>query len=310
MRTTLSSIRWVFTGLSLSISSCHHQPPPASSNIYKLYQYKETRELVNYIEEASTHLKTEGIKAFEQYLPAHPEACSPRMYLFAYDLNGTCLFHPMIPEIVGKDLSDMKDLSGKPVIQEITRIAGADGPGSGWVHYLWAEGEEISPRWKSSYITRVILPEGDTIALGSGIYGLKTEKTFITDIVNTASSMLEKKGFKAIPVLQSDSGFFVYQDTYVFVMDEQGFAIADPSFPGIPGRNLIQMKDALGRPLVDMVKTRLAEQDSAWITYMWIKANESHPSRKLAYIKRIRIDGVTYLVGSSYFMEKPIWMKH
>lgn len=298
-----------FPALALVPMGCSPDKKPQEQSQESNYQFAETRELVRFVEDAAKTLSREGSSAFQKFREPESYWCTPRRYLFAYDLNGVCRFHPMIPDLQGKDLSTMKDLNGKPVIREITNIARSPKRNWGWVHYLWAEADEISPLWKSSYVMRVILPDGDTLALGSGIYGLKTEKPFISEMVDSASYLLEQYGLDIVPNILNDSGTFMYKDTYLFVMDDQGYAIADPSFPGLPGRNLHQLKDAMGRPIIGMMRSRLEEQDSAWVTYMWIKVNESHPSRKIAYVRKIEIGGKSYIVGSSYFLEKPIWMK-
>ncbi|MBN1200121.1 MAG: cache domain-containing protein [Bacteroidales bacterium] len=302
---------WISVTLAFTmvLAACTHGKKPEEHSQAGNYQFAETKELVRFVEDAAKLLSREGTAAYERFREPGSRWCSPSRYLFAYDLHGICCFHPMIGDLVGKDLSGMKDVNGKPVISEIIRIASNPDHPSGWVHYLWAEGDEISPRWKSSYIMKVSLPNGEVLALGSGIYGIKTEKVFITTIVDSASALLRQQGLNAISTLLNNSSLFMFKDTYIFMMDEHGYAIADPSFPGSPRRDLHQLKDALGRPIIEMMRDRLSQQDSAWVTYMWVKANESLPSRKLAYVRKLTIDGKTYILGSSYFLEKPIWMK-
>jgi signal transduction histidine kinase len=59
-------------------------------------------------------------------------------YLFAYDINGVCLFHPAIPELVGWNSLEFKDMNGQPVVRWINGIRHRPKPdASGWLFYLW-----------------------------------------------------------------------------------------------------------------------------------------------------------------------------
>ncbi|MGN6701741.1 MAG: cache domain-containing protein, partial [Burkholderiaceae bacterium] len=55
-------------------------------------------------------------------------------YFFLYDMHGKNLMHPRLPEIVGKNLWEMKDANGNPTIQRLTERARAGG---GFERYMW-----------------------------------------------------------------------------------------------------------------------------------------------------------------------------
>jgi len=43
--------------------------------------------------------------------------------------------------------------------------------------------------------------------------------------------------------------------------------------------------------------------------YMWPKPGEVTPSKKVAYIRKVRIGDKNYIVGSALFLADPIWLK-
>jgi len=87
------------------------------------------------------------------------------LYIYAYDFNGTVIAHGGDKALVGKNLMNMKDPNGVPVISELVRLAKT---GSGWLEYTWpnpANGNKEEP--KLGYVVKV----DDTWFLGSGTYG-------------------------------------------------------------------------------------------------------------------------------------------
>jgi two-component system NarL family sensor kinase len=85
-------------------------------------------------------------------------------YFFVYDLNGKNLMHPRQPELVGKNLWQMKDAAGNPTIQRLIAQARAGG---GFVRYEWSRPSTGKSAPKLGYV--VVLPAWGWM-LGTGIY--------------------------------------------------------------------------------------------------------------------------------------------
>ncbi|KRB73422.1 cache domain-containing protein [Noviherbaspirillum sp. Root189] len=85
-------------------------------------------------------------------------------YFFLYDLNGKNLMHPRQPELVGKDLWELRDTDGNPTIQRLILQAKAGG---GLVRYLWEKPSSKKVAPKLGYV--VMLPRWGWM-LGTGIY--------------------------------------------------------------------------------------------------------------------------------------------
>jgi len=85
-------------------------------------------------------------------------------YFFLYDLTGKSLMHPRQPELVGRDMWDMRDVSGAPVIQHLIERA---KQGGGFVEYLWRKPSTGQITAKLGYV--VALPRWNWM-LGTGLY--------------------------------------------------------------------------------------------------------------------------------------------
>jgi len=86
-------------------------------------------------------------------------------YFFITDLHPTVLMHPILPQLDGKDASDIKDPTGKRLFVEFVDVVKASG--AGYVRYLWPKPGEAEPVAKISYV-KGFEPWGWLI--GSGIY--------------------------------------------------------------------------------------------------------------------------------------------
>lgn len=87
-------------------------------------------------------------------------------YFFVYDLQGRALMHSRQPELVGRNLWELRDPQGRPTIQQL--IAGARADGGGYVEYAWpkpSSAGQVLP--KLGYVTT--LPRWNWM-VGTGLY--------------------------------------------------------------------------------------------------------------------------------------------
>ena len=274
------------------------------------YLYEDTKRLVTLVEDAADLMEKQGTTVFTEF-GTRGSRWLEDTYLFIYDLNGTCVFHPITPQLIGKHLMDFHDMNGKPVIRYLTDIGRRpERDASGWVFYLWEEGTQFLPRWKSAYTRKVVTPDGKTYVIGSGSYNLKIEKICVEDIVKKAVELMAAKGkTAAFEELRKPGSPFHFLDNYVFVMSIDGHSLVDPAYPTLAGRDLSDFRDAIGRPVVKEMISKLRTKEEGWVQYLWPKPGASLPSRKLVYIRKITVDGETLIVGSDFFVATPIWMK-
>ena len=86
-------------------------------------------------------------------------------YFFISDLQARMVMHPINPSLDGKDMTDVKDPSGKPIFAEFAKISKENG--GGFVDYLWPKPGESLPVPKVSYV-KLFEPWGWVV--GSGVY--------------------------------------------------------------------------------------------------------------------------------------------
>jgi len=85
-------------------------------------------------------------------------------YFFVYDLQGNNLMHPRQPELVGRNLWELRDASGVPTIQRLIARARAGG---GLERYNWAKPSSNKTAPKLGYV----VPIADWgWMMGTGIY--------------------------------------------------------------------------------------------------------------------------------------------
>jgi two-component system, NarL family, sensor kinase len=85
-------------------------------------------------------------------------------YFYVYDLHGKNLMHPRQPELVGRNLWEMRDNTGSPTIQRLIAKAKSGG---GIVRYLWEKPSSGKVAPKLGY---VVMLERWGWMIGTGIY--------------------------------------------------------------------------------------------------------------------------------------------
>jgi len=85
-------------------------------------------------------------------------------YFFVYDYQGKNLMHPRQPELVGRNLWELRDANGEPTIQRLVARAQAGG---GLQRYLWAKPSSSKTAPKLGYVVPVANWQW---MMGTGIY--------------------------------------------------------------------------------------------------------------------------------------------
>ena len=74
------------------------------------------------------------------------------LYVFVLDMSGVCLAHGGSTNLIGRDMTKIKDYDGRYFIQEV--VAGAKKKGTGWVDYHWANPSTKAWDKKSTYFKK------------------------------------------------------------------------------------------------------------------------------------------------------------
>ncbi len=265
-----------------------------------VYTYRRTKRVVAMLEAAVVEIEKKGRKAFPQFRVKGSKWFKGEMYLFIYTMDGVNIFHPVLKHLEGKNLYNLKDINGRPLIQHLIWKA---RKGGGWTHYMWTRPGEFIPTWKSGYVKKAVMPDGTEVFVGTGVYNIRTEKQFIIEMVDDAVDLVRKKGEKAFKEFRDDSNPYAFRESYIFVFKDDGTAVVDPAFPSLEGRSLLKYK--IIRYMIERIKGR----DRAWVSYLRPKPGDVKPSKKLAYLRAITVGSSRYIIGADFFPAKPIWMR-
>lgn len=123
------------------------------------------KDAIAMAEKGAAFMKASGKEAMmKKITDKDPDFVQGSLYVDMRDINtGIVLAHPINPSIVGKDLTDVPDASGKKYRREIIELAAKKG--SGWVDYQYKNPTSGKIEPKTTYILRV----GDAV-LEAGIY--------------------------------------------------------------------------------------------------------------------------------------------
>jgi len=123
------------------------------------------KDAIAMAERGAALIKAKGKEAMVKRINARdPEYVQGSLYIDMRDLyTGIVLAHPINSSIVGKDLTDIPDASGKKYRREIIELAQKSG--KGWVDYQYKNPVSGKVEPKSTYILRV-----DDVVLEAGIY--------------------------------------------------------------------------------------------------------------------------------------------
>lgn len=104
-------------------------------------------------------------------------------YFFVYDLDGRSLMHPRQPDLVGRNLWDVRDADGRPTIQLLIAKA---REGGGFVDFVWRRPSTGRSENKLGYVESV---PGWGWMVGTGLY---------TDDIAAARERIDRQAAQAI----------------------------------------------------------------------------------------------------------------
>lgn len=135
---------------------------------------KATPEMVMAkVDQAARLIEKEGATAFQKFMGNGSEFLFAGTYIWINDLNGVILMHPIKYKLVGKNLTGIKDRTGKRFIAMGVQVA--EEKGSGWISYLWPKPGHREVSSKVSYVKKVRAPDGTEMVLGCGVYDMNDE---------------------------------------------------------------------------------------------------------------------------------------
>jgi signal transduction histidine kinase len=268
------------------------------------YTNPETRSMVALVEAAAREVATRGEASFAEFRRKGGRWFQGDRYIFVLDPQGNSYVYPPDPRSEGVNYLAFQDLGGKPFGRMFVERS-SEGEGRGWVHYQWQRPnpDDRRPVWKSTYVKGVTAPSGKRYLVAGGLYEAPMEKAFVVQEVEAAAALLARQGRAAFDQLRDRSGRFFFHDTYVFVDTPDGVELVNPAFKEVEGRNILELRDREGRPMVrEYIRTAM-EKGSGWTTYLWPRPDSSTlPERKTTFVRKVTLPGgETLIVGSGLY---------
>lgn len=122
-------------------------------------------EAVELVKKARSYLKKQGReKALSEFSNPKGAFNDRDLYIFVVDRDGNMIAHGANPKLIGKRVTDIRDVNGKPFGQAMMDLAFKQDR-SGWIDYVFIHPVTKNMEPKSSYIER----EGDLL-IGCGIF--------------------------------------------------------------------------------------------------------------------------------------------
>jgi cytochrome c len=125
-------------------------------------------------------------------------------------------------------------------------------------------------------------------------------KKQLVEVVDKAAALIASQGEAAFDELRKPNSEWRHDAFYIFVTRSDGMSVVHPT---LEGKQILDLKDADGKMIIqDMIKA-VENQDSAWTEYMYPKPGATTPSKKSSYVRKVAAGGATYIVGAGVYLD-------
>ncbi len=214
------------------------------------------------------------------------------VYVFVLDKNGVFLAHGQEPQLIWKNMYNVKDARGSYFVRDMLSMA---KEGGGWVTYEWRDASKVS------YV-QPVKKDGNMYVIGAGYYPHSKKDSVIT-LVKGAVEVVKQDLKEGKPIAQAFStisyplGRFVLGDLYLYALDFEGNIFSNGNRPGLIGSNAWDYRDADGK-LVNQEVVQMLETsaEGVWIDY------QSKGALKRAYAEKVVDENdKEYFIACGYY---------
>jgi len=289
--------------LSIFILGCESRYEKLDLSVY---QYRDTKDLVKFVYDASLILKKDGLKSLEYFRNNRKLNYTPDYYLYIYDMNGVNIYHAGMPHLEGKNLWNLTDKNNKkPIQMVIASLADKNNP-HGWVHYSWWEPGKFYPVPKSSCHFKVTTPEGKTLFVGGGLNYPHEEKEFIRIIVDDAAQLIKEKGDSALSLIADPVSQYIFRDVKVFAFTSAGKLLISPVLnDSLTEFKLLDCVDEMGHKPFEKALEKLKNKDSVWEIFLAKNRYQRTLVKKSLYLRKTYIADQEIYVGAITDLPQP-----
>jgi hypothetical protein len=292
-----------FVLLSIFLSGCESRYKGLDLSCY---QYRDTKDLVKFVYDASLIVKRDGLKSLEYFRNNRRLNDTTDRYLYIHDINGVNIYHAGMPQLEGKNLCDLTDKNGKkPYLLAIAALADKNNPHA-WVHYSWWEPGKFYPVPKSSCHFKVITPEGKVLFVGGGLNYPHEEKEFIRIIVDDAAQLIKEKGNAAFSEISNPTSQYIFRDVKVFAFTPTGKLLISPVMnDSLAEFKLMDCVDEMGHKPFEKAVNELKNRDSVWEIFLEKNRYQRQLVKKSLYLRKTYMADREIYVGAITDLPQP-----
>lgn len=246
------------------------------------------QELIN---SAVTYLKKTSLIELKERI-SNPTGIFVRgdIHLEMYSFDGTCVANGEQLALIGQNLLDAVTADEKFLVRDIIEIAKTKG--EGWYYFRGQSGDEPA----RTYVKKIVDPKDNKpYVLTCGYYTEINDQTVIS-LVKKAANFLKANGREvAFREFSTQNDKFVKGNVNIFVYDMKGNMVADSKNPAFVGLNLINTRDAEGRPVTRQILDMANKYGKGWVT------NSLSNSYQVCYCEKVKVPDGDFVIGAAYF---------
>ena len=127
--------------------------------------------------------------------------------------------------------------------------------------------------------------------------------TLVKQKVSDAVRMLDSQGMAGFAQIKDPNGAFRFGNGqgYIWIHDLDGMMIVHPTQPQLEGTMTIGLQDSRGFKFIVEMNKLASTQGEGWVAYLWPKPGKTGESSKIAYIKKVDINGKSYVIGCGMY---------
>jgi hypothetical protein len=205
--------------------------------------------------------------------------------LFIYDYKGMPIAYGSNTALVGKNMFDVKDESGRYMVREI--LDKAKNEGAGWLDFRWRKS------FYSMYVEDIDLGS-ERFVIGTGVYPLTKESTMVLMVKSAKGFFKMNSNEDAFREFVDPKSTFIRGDMGIFVIDTDGICYADRDRFDLIWKDLSGEKDDDGK-LYFKAMINASKMGPAKVMY------KKNNARKVAYIETVKKGDKTFIIGSSFY---------
>lgn len=265
----------------------HH---PHHVNTSERFEAKAAKKL---LDRAVDHFKKAGLqKATASFNDPKGGFIEGEYYVFVIGLDGMSYANGGAPTgLVGMNVKDLKDASGKPLVQEMIDVVTTQG--AGLVEYRWRNPHTNNVENKYSQVRRV----GEYM-IGVGYYLPRATTEQAKGLLEKAVALVQKSGDKAFVAFNDPKGDFTYSDLYVFAIGlDDGRFYAHGAAPSLTGMEVTDLRDAAGTPLIKQMIDVAKQKGTGTVDYVWRNPVTNRVEDKHSFVQKVD----KYVLGVGYY---------